>query len=74
MKFNKVSQDYKQLNMFIREEMRIKKISQESLAYSLNITQKSISNKLSGKTDWTVWEILNAFDVLGIDFDYKEKL
>lgn len=74
MKFNKVSQDYKQLNMFIREEMRIKKISQESLAYSLNITQKSISNKLSGKTDWTVWEILNVFDVLGIDFDYKEKL
>ena len=74
MKFNKVSQDYKQLNMFIRDEMRTKKISQESLAYSLNLTQKSISNKLSGKTDWTVWELMNAFEVLGIDFDYKEKL
>ena len=74
MKFNKVSQDYKQLNMFIRDVMREKKISQESLAYSLNQTQGNISQKLSGKTDWTMWEILNVFDVLGIDFDYKEKL
>ena len=74
MKFNKVSQDYKQLNMFIRDVMREKKISQESLAYSLNQTQGNISQKLSGKTDWTMWEILNVFEVLGIDFDYKEKL
>ena len=74
MKFNKVSQDYRQLNMFIRDVMREKKISQESLAYSLNQTQGNISQKLSGKTDWTMWEILNVFDVLGIDFDYKEKL
>lgn len=74
MKFNKVSQDYKQLNMFIRDVMREKKISQESLAYALNQTQGNISQKLSGKTDWTMWEILNVFDVLGIDFDYKEKL
>lgn len=74
MKFNKVSQDYRQLNMFIRDVMREKKISQESLAYSLNQTQGNISQKLSGKTDWTMWEILNVFEVLGIDFDYKEKL
>lgn len=74
MKFNKVSQDYRQLNMFIRDVMREKKISQESLAYSLNQTQGNISQKLSGKTDWTMWEILNVFDVLGIDFDYKEKI
>ena len=74
MKFNKVSQDYRQLNMFIRDVMREKKISQESLAYALNQTQGNISQKLSGKTDWTMWEILNVFEVLGIDFDYKEKL
>ena len=74
MKFNKVSQDYKKLNMFIREVMREKKISQESLAYSLNQTQGNISQKLSGKTEWTMWEILNVFEVLEIDFDYKEKL
>ena len=73
MKFNKVSQDYRQLNDFIRGEMRRKKISQSSLAYTLNISQVGISKRLSGNTDWTLWEILNVFDVLGVDFEYQER-
>lgn len=73
MKFNKLSKDYKKLNMYIREEMRTKKISQKELAYELNIPQSGISDRLSGKTDWTLWEMLNVFDILGIDFDYERK-
>lgn len=75
MKFNKVSQDYKKLNDFLRGELRRQKISQEKLAYCLNITRASVSKKLSGSTDWTVWEILNVFEILGISFDYgKEQI
>ena len=73
MKINKVSKQYKQLNMDIREEMRNQKISQENLAYSLNMTQAAISQKLSGKVEWSLWEILNVFDILGIDFDYERR-
>lgn len=73
MKFNKLSKDYKQLNMFIRDEMKDKKISQKELAYELNINQSGISDRLSGKTDWTVWEIMNVFEILGISFDYRKE-
>ena len=59
--------------MDIREEMRNQKISQENLAYSLNMTQAAISQKLSGKVEWSLWEILNVFDILGIDFDYERR-
>ena len=73
MKFNKVSKQYKQLNMFIRDEMRKQKVSQENLAYSLNITQSGISDRLSGKVEWSLWQILNVFDILGIEFDYEKE-
>lgn len=75
MKFNKVSKDYRQLNDYLRGEMRRKKLNQASLAYSLNLPQSGISERLSGKTDWTVWELLNVFEILGISFDYgKEQI
>lgn len=59
--------------MDIREEMRNQKISQGELAYQLNLTQAAISQKLSGKVEWSLWEIMNVFDILGIDFDYERR-
>ena len=53
--------------------MRNQKISQEKLAYSLNIPQSGISDRLSGKAEWSLWEIMNVFDILGIDFDYERR-
>lgn len=73
MKFNKVSRDYNQLNDYLRGELSRKKISQEALAYSLNISRVSVSNKLSGKKDWTVWELLNIFELLEISFNYGKE-
>lgn len=73
MKFNKESQDYKKLNNFIRNEMRSQKVSQSALAYALNLTQGSVSQKLSGQTEWTLWEILNVFSILDVDFDYERR-
>ena len=73
MKFNKTSQDYKKLNNFIRNEMRSQKVSQSDIAYSLNLSQGSVSQKLSGQTEWSLWEILNIFEILGINFNYEER-
>ena len=73
MKFNKVSKDYRQLNDFLRGELKRQKISQSELAYSLNQTQANISLKLSGKTDWSLWEIMNVFEILGISFEYERR-
>lgn len=71
MKFNKISQDYKKLNTFIRSEMKDQKISQASLAYALNLTQGSVSQKLAGNVEWTLWEILNIFSIMNVSFEYK---
>ncbi|MBO4544114.1 MAG: helix-turn-helix transcriptional regulator [Bacteroidales bacterium] len=73
MKFNKESQDYKKLNNFIRNEMRDQKVSQSDLAYSLNLSQGSVSQKLSGQIEWTMWEILNVFSLLNVDFEYERR-
>ena len=70
MKFNNTSRDYKKLNNFIRSEMKEQKISQSTLAYALNLTQGSISQKLAGNVEWTLWEVLNIFSILNVSFDY----
>ena len=72
MKFNKTSQDYKKFNSFIRDEMDEQKMSQKDLGYLLNLSQQAISKRLKGKTDWTLWEVFNVFEILGVSFDYKK--
>ena len=71
MKFNQTSKQYRQLNDFIRGELKVKNISQKDLAYMLNLPQSGVSDRLSGKTDWTLWEILNVFAILNINFNYE---
>ena len=73
MKFNKASKEYRKLNDFLRGVMRRKKVSQEQLGEVLNLTQPLVSYRLSGKVDWTAWEIILAFEFLEVDFDYNEK-
>ena len=72
MKFNQTSKQYRQLNDFIRGEMGRQHISQASLAYMMNLPQQSISARLTGKVDWTLWEVLNIFEILGVEFTYEK--
>ena len=53
--------------------MRNQKMSQSDLAYSLNLSQGSVSQKLSGQIEWTMWEILNVFSLLNVDFEYERR-
>ena len=70
MKFNKSDRTYKQLNDFIRGEMKRKKIKQEDVAYRLNLQQASISQKLNGKVEWTLREIIIVYEMLGIEHEW----
>jgi len=67
MKFNTVDRKYKKLNDFIRGEMRRKKISQEDMAYRLNLSQASVSQKLNEVTEWSMREVIDVFEILGVD-------
>lgn len=73
MKFNKISQVYRQLNDFIRGELKRQKMSQKDLGYSLNLSQQVISKRLMGKIDWTLWEFINTLDDLGYEIEIKRK-
>ena len=57
---NRVSVTYNNLN----EEL---KINQDALAYRLNIPQQSVSQRLLGKTEWTLREIIDVFEFLGVE-------
>ena len=73
MKFNPTSRQYRRINDLIRCTMRRQKVSQNDLGYQLGLQQTAISKRLSGEVDWTLFEILNAFEILGIKFEYEEK-
>jgi len=71
MKFNKTTKEYRKLNSFIRDEMQDKKITQNDIALLLNIPQSAVSRRLRGQTDWTLYEIIIVFDLLGVKFSYE---
>lgn len=73
MKFNLTSRKYRDINNLIRCEMRRQKVSQADIAYRLGLQQTAISKRLSGGVDWTLFEVLNVFEILGIKFEYEEK-
>lgn len=70
MKFNASDRTYKQLNDFIRGELKRKKIKQEDVAFRLNLQQGSISQKLNGKVEWTLREIIIVYEMLGIEHEW----
>ena len=72
MKFNKERQDYNKILDFLRGTMRRRKISQADIAYRLGLPQGAISKRLSGKVEFTLWELINLAEILDIEFTCKE--
>jgi len=73
MKFESVNRKYNQLNDFIRGEMKRQKISQDMLAYRLNLPRASISKRLNGISEWTAREIIDVYEFLGIEMSWNEE-
>lgn len=71
MKQNTIEKKYRQLNDFIRGEMRRKKVNQEKMANWLNLSQGCISQKLSGKVEWMAREIISVFELLEIEDEWE---
>lgn len=70
MKFNESDKTYRQLNDWLRGELKRKGIKQEDVAYRLNLQQASISQKLSGKVEWTLREIIIVYEMLEIEHEW----
>lgn len=66
MKQNSIDKKYRELNDFIRGELKRQKISQDKAAHWLNISRASFSYRMCGKIEWTVREILSLFELLEI--------
>ena len=73
MKQNSITKKYVQFNDFLSGELKRRKISQEEAAYYLKLSQASISMKLAGKVEWTVREIMNLYELMGIEHDFTEE-
>lgn len=71
MKFNKPDRDYNKLNDFLRGEMRRKKVNQARVGEYLHIPQTAVSNRLSGKTEWTLREIMKIYELLGVEHEWN---
>ena len=73
MKEYTINKKYEQFNDFIRGELKRRKLSQASVAHWLNLPQTSISQRLSGTTDWTLREIMSLFELMEIEHEWTEK-
>ena len=70
MKFNSSDKTYKQFNNWLRGELKERKIKQEDVAYRLNLQQGSISQKLNGKVEWTLREVIIIYEMLEIEREW----
>ena len=66
MKQNSIDKKYRELNDFIRGELKRQKISQDKAAHWLNISRASFSYRMCGKIEWSLREILSLFELLDI--------
>ena len=70
MKFDETAKTYRQINDFIRGELARQKISQEDLAYRLCMKQQSVSQRLNGQVEWSLREIIDVYEILGVKHDW----
>ena len=70
MKFNETDRTYRQLNDFIRGELRRQRITQADLAYRMNMQPAGISRRLSGDIEWTAREVIDVFIILGVEHEW----
>ena len=71
MKQNSIDKKYLQFNDYLRGEMRRRKISQKQAATWLNLTQASVSMKLTGKVEWTMREIISLYELMEIEHEWN---
>ena len=71
MKQYTIDKQYRQLNDFIRGELRRKKISQEKVANWLNLSRTGISKRLSGEVEWSLKEIMSLYELMEIKHEWN---
>ena len=69
---DRVATNYRRFNDSVRGELRRKKLKHEDLAVYLNVERSTITNRLSGKIEWSLRDAFKAAEFL--DVDLKEIL
>ena len=72
MKQNSIDRKYRNLNDFLRCELRRKKISQRTVATWLGIPPSCVSQRLSGEIEWSAREIISIYELMGIEHEWSE--
>lgn len=53
----------------LKYAMLIKKITNKDLASTLNLSERTITNKINGSTDWTYLEVIKIKKLLFPEYD-----
>lgn len=53
----------------LKYAMLIKKITNKDLASALNLSERTITNKINGATDWTYLEVIKIKKLLFPEYD-----
>jgi len=69
MKFYSVDRKVNKFNDYVRGELKRNHISQSDAAYRLGIPQSGLSNRLSGKVEWTMREVFMLADIININLE-----
>ena len=64
MKYYSVDRKMNKFRDFIRGEMKRQKLSQEEVSYRLGIERVCLTNRLAGKTDFSMREVVMLSEIL----------
>lgn len=57
-------------NDYVRGELRRRNLRHADLADELNLPQVSVTNRLNGKTEWTLADIVSTLSYLGTAYSF----
>jgi transcriptional regulator with XRE-family HTH domain len=66
---NRVKNQYRRFNDWLRWEMKHKKVRQAELAEYLNISQATLSKRMNGEIQWLLEDALEVLEYFNASFE-----
>ena len=73
MKQYTINKKYQQFNDFLRGELHRQNITQKQVSIWLNISPSCVSDRINGRKEWTVKEILSLCELMGKELELNKK-
>lgn len=62
-----------QFSDFVRGELKRQKKQHADLAYELNLSRASVTNKINGKISWSLQEVIQTVHFLGQEYTFGRR-